>query len=77
MNIDKILSPKEGVLQINSGRATAEILDAELDVLQCSFNNDLCVKIDAKDYKYIVLTQSNLMKLLNLIEESDDYYQTS
>ena len=74
LNIEKLVLPEANVLKIKNKSATAQILDAELDTLKCSFNNDMCVEINTKDYKYIQLTLENLKTLKRLILEVDAFY---
>jgi len=75
MDLDKIFSPTNGQLIIKNETATAEILDAELDCLGCTFNNDLCVEINTKDFDYITLSLSNLQNLKKLILQAEKYYK--
>jgi len=56
------------------GVATAKILDAELDILECSFDNSESVIIKTKGYKYITLTYENLKTLKKLILDAEKYY---
>ena len=60
----------------NEGTLTTEILDVEGDTLKCKFNYDDCIEIDSKEYTYITLSKSNLYKMIELIEESDEVYET-
>ncbi len=75
MNIEKALEPNANKLVIDDdGNATAKILDAELDVVECSFNNDECVEIDTSKFTYLTLTLENLHSLISLIDEAEDHY---
>jgi hypothetical protein len=76
MNIDieKQLLPNNKKLIVGEYFSTAEILDAELDPLHCSFVWD-SVEINTKDYSYITLSLDNLqtlIKLLKLNKKLDD-----
>lgn len=53
---------------------TASIIDAEGDEINCSFNYDNCVEIDANNLSYITLTIDNLNELINLIEKTEEIY---
>lgn len=75
MGIEKALLPQVNILQTENKSASAKILDAELDVLNCSFNNDLCVEIDTKEYSSITLTVGNLQVLKSLITKAEQYYK--
>lgn len=58
----------------NGEEASAKILDAELDVLDCRFDNSETVTINTKGYDYITLTLENIKILKKLISESEKYY---
>lgn len=76
LNIELVLCPTAGRLIIDKdNEASAQIVDAELDVINCEFNNDDCVVLDIKDYTYITLTKSNLMNLVRLIEKAKTHYK--
>jgi len=75
IDIEKILCPEVGILKIEDECASAKILDEELDVLECDFNNDMCVEINVKDYSYIVLSLENLQTLKRLIHKAEAYYR--
>ncbi len=73
-DLDSLFCTNHNKLQIDEGIAKARILDAELDILNCSFNGDRCVKIDTKKLTYITLTLQNLKELKKLIIKSEKYY---
>lgn len=75
INIEKELCENVGVLQTENETATAQLLDAELDVLECKFNNDMCVEIDTQNLTYITLTLRNLDDLRELIYEAEKHYE--
>lgn len=75
MDIKKKLLPECGELLIDHENVTAKILDVELNVLNCEFNYSRTVSIDTKDYNNIVLDVEDLFKLIELIEDSEDYFQ--
>ena len=56
-------------------KITSKILDAELDLLECCFNNDNCVQINTKDYKHITLDIENLFKLIKMITDAEINYK--
>lgn len=68
------ISPNRDELIIEGYDATATILDAEWDEIQCSFNGDGCVTIDTEELSYICLTIENLKKLKDLIIETEKYF---
>ena len=74
MNIEKIILPENGKLIIKDKTASVKILDAELDILNCSFHYDECVRIETDKYSYITLTWENLENLMQLIGEAEYYY---
>jgi hypothetical protein len=75
IDIKKMLCPKADILQINGDQASAVILDAELDEIECTFNYDMCVHINTSELSYITLTVENLYKLIDLIEEAEEFYE--
>ena len=75
MDIEKIFFPKSGELQTNKGVANATVVDVELDKYECTFNNDLCVEIDTKEFSHITLSMENLATLERLIIQAKEYYE--
>jgi len=76
IDIDKIVCPQKDKLIVKHGNITAKIVDEELDIINCTFNNDGCVEIDAKGYTYLVLSVQNLQTLIGLISEAEEKYKT-
>ena len=69
--------PGNGTLTKDSeGTLHSTIVDMELDPIECTFNNDRCVAIDTKDLSYIVLDTESLQRLIELIEEAEDHYES-
>jgi len=73
-DIEKALNPNVNILQIRNEIASAEIFDAELDPIECSFNYDACVQINTDGYSHITLTLENLETLKKLIIQAENYY---
>ena len=75
-NIEDLFFPNNGKLVINKKEQTASacIVDAEIDPIECSFNNDECITLDTKELTYITLSVENLEKMLELIYEAGEYY---
>lgn len=61
-------------MKIKNGLITAKIIDAEMDEIKCTFNNDGCVELNAYDLTYITLTVDNLVTLIELIEQAELKY---
>lgn len=74
-NIEDVICPNNGQLKMKGEKITAQIVDAELDVYKCNFNNDDCVEINTKKYNSIVLSIENLYELIDLIEQAQEKYQ--
>lgn len=73
--IEDLLFPENGTLQANDEDTfTAQIVDEELDPIDCKFNNDGCVELDTEDYTYLTLSKQNLQLLLRLIRKAEKYY---
>ena len=76
VNIENVLFPENGQLKFDEdGNAEAQIVDIELDPIDCSFGNDGCVEIKTEDYSYITLSRENLYKLIELIDQAEDHYE--
>lgn len=75
MDIEKNLLPTSGSLIIEDEVATAKVFDAELDVLDCSFNNDDSVHINTDGFSFITLDSNNLELLSKLIFDAKEYYE--
>jgi hypothetical protein len=71
---EKNLPFKVNELIKKNGIASAKIVDAELDIFECSFDNSESVIIKTKGYDYITLTLDNLKTLKKLISDSEKYY---
>jgi len=69
INIEKELFPESNVL-IDNYRM--QIVDAELDPIDCKFHNDGCVEMDTEKLTYITLTRSNLQVLMDAIDEVEE-----
>jgi hypothetical protein len=74
MNIEKILHPKVGKLNKLKDCTTAIILDADLDIIELSFDYTQSVTIKTDGLKYICLTYENLHQILKLIDKSEIYF---
>ena len=73
--VEQMICPKEGVLIVNGEEITSRILDAEMDVLDLSFDNDGCVNIDTDHLEYIKLSYENLECLIDLLIRTEDKYE--
>ena len=51
------------------------IFDEELDPVKCSFYGDGTVKLNAKDYTYLILNIDNLENLIEIIHGTEDIYR--
>ena len=54
---------------MKNGIPTVKIVDAELDIIDCTFVEDY-VEIDTQEYKYISLTLENLFQMIDFIQKS-------
>ena len=70
------LIQKANKLFFEEGIVKAQIIDGEIDPLNCYFNNDGCVIIDTKKYTYITLSKENLKELLKLINDAGNKFNT-
>jgi hypothetical protein len=75
MNIEDVLFPNNGKLIIKGEDVTATIIDAEIDPIDCDFNYDGTIKLNTEDYSHIHLSIENLYKMIELIQESEDYFK--
>lgn len=74
--INEICPDNMKLIVDENGNITTKIVDMELDILDCSFNNDDCVEINTKNYSYIVLSKEHLYQLIQLIEDSEAMYES-
>ena len=74
MDIEKEICPSKNRLYLKGDALKTKIIDAELDVLNCEFDNGGCVVIDTKELAYITLTIENLEDLQWLIIEAETRY---
>jgi len=71
-DIENILYPESGKLMIKKDQEiTAVIIDAELDPVNCEFNNDDCVKINTDKLEWVTLSRENINDLLDLLDEAE------
>jgi hypothetical protein len=80
MNLEKMLFPDLNKL-ITEGTgdesfAHAKILDAELDVIQCTFLGDGTLTIDTTNFDFITLTNENLNNLKKLLKKAEEFYSS-
>jgi hypothetical protein len=76
INIEKVLLPTCGKLIIDGENVTASILDAELDEIKMTFDYSNTVEIHTQNLSYITLTPKNLMDMIRLIRESENYFKS-
>jgi hypothetical protein len=77
MEINKLII--EGVNDVENYSATfgtANILDAEGDVIQISFLRDGCATIFANGLDYIALTKENLNSIKKFLKEAEEYFDS-
>tara|TARA_R110000772_G_C13300618_1_gene438902 strand:+ start:2988 stop:3254 length:267 start_codon:yes stop_codon:yes gene_type:complete len=75
INIEKLLHPEAGVLNKSEESVTAVILDADLDVIELSFDYSQSVTIKTDGLQYICLSYENLKQLKKLLDESEMYFE--
>jgi hypothetical protein len=72
MDIGKILFPEDGELKVYGDHHCATIVDMELDPIHVTFDGDYCIKIDTKKYSHLTLSIDNLVKMIELICNSEE-----
>jgi GTP-binding protein EngB required for normal cell division len=77
IDVEKIFCPNKNILKKGIDCMTAEIIDAELDILGCEFIGDSCVTINTDELSYITLTLENLRDLIELINKSDKIHKNT
>jgi len=76
IEIDKVLFPNSGKITINEeGVGSIQIVEAELDGINCTISEEGVIEIDVSDYKYISLTYNNILALENFICEMNEFYE--
>ena len=73
--IEEKLFPNINKLYEDGETLTASIVDEELDLIECTYNYDNCVKINTEELTYITLNRKNLNTLRNLLSKADKYYR--
>lgn len=73
--IEDVLFPLNGKLITNGDYVSAQIVDAELDVIECEFDGESCVILNTNNLLYVTLTQENLSTLKKLISKADKYLE--
>jgi len=68
-NSDKLVTSKGGTISV-------QIIDVELDPIDCVFNNDGAIQIKTEGLTYIQLSIENLERMIELIHEADDKYKS-
>ena len=75
-NIVDALHPNNNVQYVNEeGTICTEIVDAEMDAIECKFNDDGCVQIETEGYSYLTLSIDNLMELIEHIQQAEATYE--
>ena len=64
----------ELIIDKKSGLATANVMDAELDFIPCSFTNAGTITIHTEHLTYVEFTIENLINMIDLIEQSETHY---
>jgi len=76
MNVEDKLFPENGELkQDKDGSYSVQLIDAELDPIECSFNNSGTIKIDTGGIQWVTLTVNNLEDMIHFIMISEDLYE--
>jgi len=76
MNIEKKLFPKSDELVVDKNKiGLIQIVDGELDPINCSISEEGVIELDVSEYQYISLTYNNVLRLQECIEDMDDIYE--
>ena len=67
-DLNKLKKDKEGTIK-------SKIVDIEHDLIDVSFDDDNCVRIDTEDYKYITLSIDMLYQLAEMIVDAERMYE--
>ena len=77
MNIEKELFPESDELKIDEKSvATFQIVDMELDPIDCTIDEEDVVILDVSKYSYISLSYHNIEKLLYNMCEMNMLYES-
>jgi len=71
----KSIKEKKTTVVINEEGIQFSLIDADLDVFECSFYNNETVSINTEGCNHIILTKENLQELLKIMKESEKYYK--
>lgn len=76
MDIEKVLFPKSDELVVDKDKVgRIQIVDGELDPINCSISEEGVIELDVSEYQYISLTYNNVLKLEECIEDMNDIYE--
>ncbi len=75
MKIEKVLFPESEELVVDKNKVgRIQIVDAELDSINCTISEESVIELDVSEYKYISLTYNNVLKLEECIEDMNEIY---
>tara|TARA_R110001592_G_scaffold234888_1_gene492706 strand:+ start:592 stop:864 length:273 start_codon:yes stop_codon:yes gene_type:complete len=71
-SIEELLIPNVNKMIVDKlGNLTTTIADAELDPIECEFNDgDRTVQLNTEKLTYVMLTYENLLELLDKLDEA-------
>jgi hypothetical protein len=75
INIEEFLLSNQYVLEVVDGEVHTQILDLELDIVNCIIREDF-IEIDTENLTYIHLDIHKLKVLIKLINEGGKYYRS-
>jgi hypothetical protein len=75
IDIEQALLQNQYVLEVADGEVHTQILDLELDIVNCIIREDF-IEIDTINLTYIQLDVQKLEVLIKLIKEGSKYYRS-
>jgi hypothetical protein len=75
IDIEEALLSNQYVLEVVDGEVHTQILDLELDIVNCIIREDF-IEIDTENLTYIHLDIHKLEVLIKLINEGGKYYRS-
>jgi hypothetical protein len=75
IDIEDVLYPNQYILTIEDGVVHTQVVDLELDPIQCIVYEDY-IELNTEDLSYIQLDVNKLDALIQIINEAKKYYRS-
>jgi hypothetical protein len=73
IDIEKVLSPNQYTFEVIDGTIYTQILDLELDPIECILQEDF-IELNTENLAYVQLDIAKLKTMIKLIKQAKTYY---